>query len=603
MTTETAAWLTDDNLGPWLRPRSVNVLFWSGAGLSIDDPTNGPKGNTLTERAIVEYMAPSTSSELVQPYRDLEIAHAEARPRLETVLEALFNVYGPVGLSDVLSDPLNAPPNRHHRLMARHVAAGGWHVTANFDTCIERAAGPLPALALERVVHIHGAVEAGRSVEPLGARLRAIENGLPDAVAKQLDHVLGQEEIEVVVFLGYSGSDFFDVTPYLVSRNDLLWTKSLLWFDWAPHPLARQVAVEKVRTDLPRRLADLTPAPDLSVWTGTLDHLLPTLSAPWGLAGADTVDLAPATCWRPMIERDDDSRTAARTALFSQIGYRTGVIENYARAEPTGRRERDRLADALWGAGRYTDALRAWERAFAGIGDDDQALREERRGAVLWIGGQLRAAERHLWRCITTWVGPGSSVGPVTQARLVETYGRVVLHMRRRFPDTRRRIDPVKVATAVELLGGLRAALHGQEGIQLGARLDSLSADLGLRPDPERDHHVEVFEQSDTLHSWLNYQQGSLRRRVERPAPDDRPPGRADLEALNRRQQVLGALGDAARAHLLPAAASPLEVWRAFGKVEIATWHRLRLVGGFTVVWLKDGVHRLLRAWRSADAR
>ena len=154
-----------------------------------------------------------------------------------------------------------------------------------------------------------------------------IENGLPDSVAKQLDHVLGQEEIEVVVFLGYSGSDFFDVTPYLVSRNELLWTKSLLWFDWAPHPLAMQPAVEKVRSDLLRRLADLTPALDLSVWTGTLDHLLPALSAPWGLAGADTADLAPASCWRPMIERDDDSRAAARTALFSQIGYRTGVIE------------------------------------------------------------------------------------------------------------------------------------------------------------------------------------------------------------------------------------------------------------------------------------
>ena len=105
------------------------MLFWSGAGLSVDGPTNGPKGNTLTQRAIEEYMAPSTSGELVQLYRDLEIEHAEAWPRLETVLEALVNVHGPAGMSDVLSDLLDAPPNRHHRLMARHLAAaGGWHV-------------------------------------------------------------------------------------------------------------------------------------------------------------------------------------------------------------------------------------------------------------------------------------------------------------------------------------------------------------------------------------------------------------------------------------------------------------------------------------------
>ena len=46
-----------------------------------------------------------------------------------------------------------------------------------------------------------------------------IENGLPEAMQDQLDEVLGGEDVQALVFVGYSGSDFFDAGPYLLQRG------------------------------------------------------------------------------------------------------------------------------------------------------------------------------------------------------------------------------------------------------------------------------------------------------------------------------------------------------------------------------------------------
>lgn len=45
---------------------------------------------------------------------------------------------------------------------------------------------------------------------------RRIERGLPLATCAELDRRLHRAEL--VVFVGYSGSDFFDVDPYLKQR-------------------------------------------------------------------------------------------------------------------------------------------------------------------------------------------------------------------------------------------------------------------------------------------------------------------------------------------------------------------------------------------------
>lgn len=86
-----------------------------------------------------------------------------------------MGTYGLELLTEALSDLTAAPPNAHHAFIAEHLAAGGRHITANFDTCIERATPRPRPPTTERPVHFHGALDTDTSredLEALGGRLR-----------------------------------------------------------------------------------------------------------------------------------------------------------------------------------------------------------------------------------------------------------------------------------------------------------------------------------------------------------------------------------------------------------------------------------------------
>ena len=55
------------------------------------------------------------------------------------MLDVVNRIHDENVLRDLLSD-LDAPPNDLHQFFAAQLRAGGGHITANFDTCIERAA-------------------------------------------------------------------------------------------------------------------------------------------------------------------------------------------------------------------------------------------------------------------------------------------------------------------------------------------------------------------------------------------------------------------------------------------------------------------------------
>ena len=127
------------------------VVFWSGAGISADAPTRGPLGNTLVRRALTAYFQDGIYDALQDVYRTIDAPNAAYRPRLETVLDVAVGQYGLDVLADALSDLVAAAPNANHTFFGAHAAAGGYHVTANFDTCVERAGADVGG----RVFHIH----------------------------------------------------------------------------------------------------------------------------------------------------------------------------------------------------------------------------------------------------------------------------------------------------------------------------------------------------------------------------------------------------------------------------------------------------------------
>lgn len=574
-------------------------MFWSGAGISRDAPTNGPLGRSLTDRALDNYMSAGTRSEIAALYESLEVADAHARPRLETVLDALTDVYGLPGLADVLGDLADASPNAHHGFLARHVAAGGCHITANFDTCIERAGGFGSRLS-HRVVHIHGAMTADGDLASLGARLQVIENGFPNELKDRLDQILCSHGTRALVFIGYSGSDFFDASPYLLERAVALSGKSVYWHVYRAGPLSWGIDSESLDNtalrDLIGRLAE--EGVRVQLVSGKLDDFLAHISASWVLPEGRQLTKSPTVDWIPRLERSEELRRAASTALYSRMGYRRGVIDAYVRSLPTSGREWDRLADAYWGAGRYGDAAKAWSHAFAGHDSYNQARLAERRGAIMWIRGEYLRAERHLWRAVKRWGTPDSPAGPEAAAALLETYARLVEHMRR-VPDARWFVRGRRAAEIESRLGLVSNKLGGVAGVALRARLENVQQALRGQPDRNLAAHVAGFSESEALHSWLNYEHASLRAR----AVVGRPPGQLDFQRQASRQRAIGATADVARTYLLPGAAdyfSPLTVGREFRQVEMTTWHRLRLVGGYAAIW---GTHYVRKWARSRMAR
>jgi len=558
-----------------LAPRQI--AFWSGAGISIDAPTCGPSGRALTDRALGAYFLPGLAADLTALYSQLGIPDAAFRPRLETVLDALTEVYGASGLADVLSDLAASPHNANHEFFAAHMLLGGQHTTENFDACIEEASLQSVHTAVEPV-HFHGLLGNGGDVSELGARMGMIENGFPSDVRDALDGILGDPAVEVLVFAGCSGSDYFDATPYLQNRWHLLAGRKVVWHEYstAPAPTLSGADCDDHHVLRDARAAGV----ETFRVRDTLSSCLDDLAQAWGLSPSSLRAIKPSSAsWSQQSDPSNHLRARATVALLARMGVRHQVIRIIeASGGPSTPEDADRYADALWGAGRYREARVAWRQAFAGNDDTAQARLIERQAAVDWIRGRYLFAQRKLRRALKKWAHPQSSVPIDVQLRLAEAYGRVLVHMRRS-PETRPFATVGKTEFATQELVRLGNLIHGHEGIHMRARIASLRAELARTEYAEADGHAEAFSESEALHGWMNYRHAKVRADTARGIW----PTRHALDELVRQQRLLGAHGDSARVILLPGATrvySPLLVWSAFSGVDITTWHRIRVILG-----------------------
>ena len=233
-------------------------IFWVGAGISASPPTALPVGDTLTEFSIDETCGPAVRARVRGIWagaRALCTAYdPDVRffglPRLESVLGAFADAER--GAADPLrflrgfTSFASAPPNRNHFLLAEMVRRGAAVVTTNFDLGVQRAleAGPMPAkirvaesagmfrshraepcFGCGDLVHIHGVAD---DIGQLGATLARVKEGLGPEFRRWLEARL--ERGAVLVFVGYSASDAFDVTPYFTSRPERVWPRSSFVF-------------------------------------------------------------------------------------------------------------------------------------------------------------------------------------------------------------------------------------------------------------------------------------------------------------------------------------------------------------------------------------
>lgn len=554
-------------------PADVTVL--SGAGVSVEGPSSLPTGWELTERIFTAYFPAGTLNAVLLAHLDIgwtatqpcpaDPASPEPKlPRLETVLGVVARVHGERAVDDSVADVARAVPNRLHRFLARHLAEGGGHLTANFDECVEKAAAALSLASPGAVLHFHGATGPDGGV--LGATLERIEKGFPlDLADRFLDELCARPALLVI---GYSGSDFFDVDTAVhgleagaLAGMRVLW---LLHSAHAPHFVTDDEALPPLVAGLRRAGARV------DVLCGPTALVVESLSQAWGFP-----PLGPDSARRPnppVLAADDSLREVAALELFLEVGMfkqvKTLLAPPPAKASPA--LIRSATSAMLWELGRWNDLRRFWRRFRPGT-EKERVERLERIGATWWVQGRLVPA--YLW---LTWHRRRAE-GEAVQV-LAETEGRVLEHMLRT-PD----LAWFARLMVKKLLDVLR--LPGQEaGVrQYRTRSDLKSSLEHTVEGSPRDGHASVssewFNQAGSLLAWVTYRHRTLRDTYDPSLTA--PELRTRYRELRDQYSALGSLSGAARTILLPGAQRVFtlrEVLCDLRRLQFGPWHRIRIV-------------------------
>ena len=228
-----------------------DMIFWSGAGISMQPPTGLPSGAALTELCMDAFM-PQGTFNLVKGLFSLgkfkdSYGNSKNLPRLELIIEDIVGVLG-FQAFEYLSF-MNIP-NQHlnscHLFFAKHITEGGTHFTMNLDNGIEVAIPDITDSITDnfhelsnkskqlrhRPLKLHGTITNKSSYEDLGMVLKNITTGFHDTHAQRILNLLIGSKI--LCFIGYGGVDSFDVTPFFADfigaiGNERLKDLTVIW--------------------------------------------------------------------------------------------------------------------------------------------------------------------------------------------------------------------------------------------------------------------------------------------------------------------------------------------------------------------------------------
>ncbi len=162
---------------------------------------------------------------------------AKKMPRLEWVVEHAFRVAGADALK-ALDQLATSEFNDLHRTFAEHLAQpGARHFTVNVDACIEHAAAAT-GLGSVRPLHLHGSISG--SEEPV-VRTGQLGVGLTAAHRNAVRSTL--RATQLLVFIGYSGRDYFDIDPFFLEwagEGRGLEQLQVVWVRHCEQPLAER---------------------------------------------------------------------------------------------------------------------------------------------------------------------------------------------------------------------------------------------------------------------------------------------------------------------------------------------------------------------------
>jgi hypothetical protein len=507
---------------------AADVLFWSGAGISVPGPTSLPTGWELTERVFRSFFEPDALARILGHHAhagwlsttlcEKQVMRSARLPRLETVLGVAFRQFG-TSAHAVLDDIRTAPFNWNHGFLAAHLNAGGIQVTANFDTCIEEAhiAGYGKPCAPDAVEHFHHSLDASTTPSQLGATLESIQGGFTEGVADGI--VRRVADAPVTVFLGYSGSDFFDIdVAFADLPPDRLAGREVHWI--AHNDRCEFHTITPDGPDEPRLGRLLAQAgATVRYHCGPTGSLLVRLAETWGFA------LEPPSSSRRelrdiTIQVDHRGRRAATLALHRELGI-TGEIERMLDAGGLDGVPRADLwqarSESLWEQGQWSTLRRMWayEDPPPGI---TAVMRQERIGACLWVQGRFLPAYVWLARHRRRAEREGRESDAWT---LAETEARVIEHMART-PELRllarflARGAARRLGTPHQGEGVHRFRRHSDLDTSLKAAAEGRSREVG-----HAETSVRWFSEAGSMIGALGYAHRALRDSYHPAQPRD----------------------------------------------------------------------------------
>ncbi|MBM4329525.1 MAG: hypothetical protein FJ118_20475 [Deltaproteobacteria bacterium] len=311
-----------------LKPR--DVVFWTGAGISVAPPTKLPDGYTLTVESMKIFMPWSVVDSVYNTFQKKifkdAFGHAKAAPRLELVIQNAHSVLGHKAFEcfsfmDIPYESLN----KYHYFFASHVLLGGTHFTMNLDNGIERAmelllSGGCPienyvvddpdtfndpdAQFAGKLIKLHGSM-AKRSTQPkLGLILNNITAGLGRKLSNKIREVL--QHSRLLCFVGYGSVDSFDVTRFFDRQlgSDLRLDLVVLWVQYGSQKTLEEMDVDKIKNGGPTIIAGCqrNGCQSYGARGNAESGLIEPLSSVWNITipAVETKNYD----WRTIMERD-----------------------------------------------------------------------------------------------------------------------------------------------------------------------------------------------------------------------------------------------------------------------------------------------------------
>lgn len=329
-----------------------SVVF-AGAGIGIPYPTSLPGGADLSNRLLWELVSdnpeaclalygrtlvadPEPPEIILRPLvalaHSLDMAHlAGSCVRLETLLHCASSVLGESFL--LCLDRLRlGTPNAYHHYLAAFLDAGGTVITTNFDTHIESCMSPrsactivsdFPSRDLERhrglLVKLHGTLSTTatpQSLRSLGATLRRVMAPRSRDEGLVLNRLLSRAS--QLLFVGYSFSDHFDVTPVLEATR---FPTAPIVIEYAP-----TTPEELPLTPLRSKLSTLLPSQSFRIIRG---DIFPSVQAAVSRTTASPLAIAPprvAGAAMPSFGQPERAYAICHLLVFLGYGHHAGRI-------------------------------------------------------------------------------------------------------------------------------------------------------------------------------------------------------------------------------------------------------------------------------------